>query len=189
MFRGDFRGWLSGGIGAGLAISGPSGGLPLRPPWKWLLFSGILLGQPTAIDSVYGLAGLSLEMDRHSFSPSSLIPKGTFQRKAWYRWAVDTAWQGIPLSEIHLAFYRDKLHTIEIKLSRPKDAEAFLILLETYLGKGKQDGYAPRYRWQGEKAFLLYDQNILTKTTVIRLESLVLQRQLERDVYREYQSR
>lgn len=189
MFRGEVWGRLPRGIVVTRAIAAPLEGLPFSSCWRWVFLSGILLGQPALIDSVYGLAGLSLEMDRHSFSPSSLIPKGTFQRKAWYRWAVDTAWQGIPLSEIHLAFYRDKLHTIEIKLSRPEDAEAFLILLETYLGKGKQDGYAPRYRWQGERASLLYDQNILTKTTLIRLESLVLQRQLERDVYREYQSR
>ncbi len=154
------------------------------------LLLGFLLGQQVTIDSVYGLPGfLSLEIDRRAFSSSSLIPKGTYQRKTWHRWDVDTAWQGIRIQEIQLAFYRDKLHTIEVKLSRSEDAEAFLVLLETYLGKGKQDGYAPRYRWQGERASLLYDQNILTKTTVIRLESLVLQRQLERDVFREYQSR
>ncbi len=189
MFRGEVRRWLSGNINVLRAVAGRSTRGLISSCWTWLFLSGIFLGQPAAIDSVYGLVGLSLEMDRRAFSPSSLIPKGTFQRKAWYRWAVDTTWQGIPLSEIHLAFYRDKLHTIEIKLSRPEDAEAFLILLETYLGKGKQDGYAPRYRWHGERASLLYDQNILTKMTVIRLESLALQRQLERDVYREYQSR
>lgn len=165
------------------------GRVRFQPYQVWGLLLGILLSQQAAIDSMYGLAGLSLEMDRRAFSSSSLIPKGTHQRKTWYRWDVDTAWQGIRIQEIQLAFYRDKLHTVEMKLSRPEDAEAFLVLLETYLGKGKQDGYAPRYRWQGERASLLYDQNILTKATVIRLESLVLQRQLERDVYKEYQSR
>jgi hypothetical protein len=35
----------------------------------------------------------------------------------------------------------------------------------------------------------LYDQNILTRVTTVRIESLALQRQLERDVYRDYQSR
>ncbi len=155
---------------------------------SWLLM-GLLLGQQAAVDSLYSLAGLSLEMDQSKFSPALLIPKGTHQRKAWYRWAVDTSWQGVPLKEIQLAFYRGKLHTVELKLARPEDAEAFLILLEAYLGKGSQDGYAPRYRWLGERAMLLYDQNILTKVTTIRMESLVLQRQLERDVYREYQRR
>jgi hypothetical protein len=153
------------------------------------IFLGILWGQVAAVDTVYGLVGLSLEMDKRAFSPASLIPKGTFQRKTWYRWAVDTAWQGISLGEIHLAFYRDKLHTIEVKLFRSEDAEALLVLLETYLGRGKQEGYAPRYRWSGQRAIVVYDRNILTGVTTVRAESLVLQRQLERDVYREYQGR
>jgi hypothetical protein len=154
---------------------------------------GIILGlvwaQSAPVDTLYGLIGLSLEMDKAAFSPATLIPKGTSQRKVWYRWAVDTAWQGIPIREVQLAFYRDKLHTIEVRLTRSEDAEAFLVLLETFLGKGVQDGYAPRYRWRGERAALLYDQNILTRVTTVRIESLALQRQLERDVYRDYQSR
>ncbi len=150
---------------------------------------GLIWAQSAAVDTLYGLIGLSLEMDKAAFSPVSLIPKGTSQRKVWYRWAVDTAWQGIPISEVQLAFYRNKLHTIEVKLIRPEEAEAFLVLLETFFGKGVQDGYAPRYRWQGQQAALLYDQNILTRVTTVRIESLVLQRQLERDVYRDYQSR
>jgi len=150
---------------------------------------GLVWAQSAPVDTLYGLIGLSLEMDKAAFSPATLIPKGTSQRKVWYRWAVDTAWQGIPIREVQLAFYRDKLHTIEVRFTRPEDAEAFLVLLETFLGKGVQDGYAPRYRWRGERAALLYDQNILTRVTTVRIESLALQRQLERDVYRDYQSR
>jgi hypothetical protein len=63
------------------------------------------------------------------------------------------------------------------------------VLLETLLGPGKQDGYAPRYRWIGQRATLLYDQNILTKNTEVRLESLVLQQELEREAYKDFQGR
>ncbi len=152
--------------------------------WFWPLWA-----QFASVDSVYGLLDLRLEMPQSAFSPSTLIPKGTFQRKTWYRWAVDTSWMGVPISQVQLAFYRQKLHTIELKTATDQDSEALLVILQTLFGTGKQEGYAPRYRWQGQKATLLYDQNLLTRSATIRLESLVLQRQLEADVYRDYNRR
>jgi hypothetical protein len=153
------------------------------------MWPALLTAQGALIDSLYGLGELRLETMEAAFAPSQLIPKGTFQRKVWYRWAVDTSWMGTSLGEVQLAFYRKKLHTIELRVTKPSDAEALLVLLELHFGKGKQDGYAPRYRWQGQRAQLLYDQNLLTKVTTIRLESLVLQKQLERDMYKDYQGR
>ncbi|MCX8111586.1 MAG: hypothetical protein N3E49_00090 [Bacteroidia bacterium] len=145
------------------------------------------LGAQVPIDSIYGLLGRSLESPQSAFS--GLIPKGSFQRKTWYRSSTDTSWEGIPLKEVKYGFYKGKLHTIQIRIEGPEASEAALVLLETYFGRGKQEGYAPRYRWVGQKAALLYDQNILTRNTEIRLESLVLQRELEQDAYREFQSR
>ncbi|MCX7606858.1 MAG: hypothetical protein N2170_06310 [Bacteroidia bacterium] len=154
---------------------------------KWLgVVAGVVWGQ-ASIDSLYGLLGKQLEAHRSTFP--GLIPKGTFQRKSWYRSSVDTVWEGIRLAEVRYAFYRDRLHTIQVYVHGPEASEAMRIVLEAYLGKGKQEGYAPRYRWVGQKAVLLYDQNILTRNTEVRLESLVLQRQLERDAFREFEGR
>ncbi len=139
------------------------------------------------VDSIYGLLGRQLESPIAAFA--GLIPKGTFQRKHWYRSPVDTVWEGIPLAEVRYAFYRGKLHTIVIRVEGPEASEAMRVLLETLFGPGKQDGYAPRYRWIGQRATLLYDQNILTRNTEVRMESLVLQRQLEADAYKEFQGR
>ncbi|MCS7189388.1 MAG: hypothetical protein RMJ66_06345 [Bacteroidia bacterium] len=156
--------------------------------WKYFLGSVcmLLFAQPP-IDTLYGLLGRKLEMPKAAFS--GLLPKGSFQRKVWYRSTLDTLWEGIRLAEVRYAFYQDKLHTIQIRVEGAEASEAMRILLETLLGPGQQEGYAPRYRWTGQRAYLIYDQNILTKNTEIRIESLVLQRQLELDAYREFQSR
>lgn len=140
-----------------------------------------------SIDDVYGLLGRSLEAPLSSFS--GLLPKGTFGRKVWYRSSTDTVWEGIRLAEVRYAFYREKLHTIQVRIEGAEASEAMRVLLETLFGPGKQDGYAPRYRWIGQRALLVYDQNILTRNTEVRLESLVLQRQLERDAYKQFESR
>jgi len=139
------------------------------------------------VDSVYGLLGRTLEAPLSSFS--GLIPKGTFQRKVWYRSALDTVWEGIRLAEVRYAFYRGRLHTIQVRVEGEEASQALRVLLETLFGPGKQDGYAPRYRWVGQRATLLYDQNILTRNAEVRLESLVLQRQLEKDAYEEFRRR
>ncbi|MEN3040042.1 MAG: hypothetical protein ABDH66_00685 [Bacteroidia bacterium] len=141
----------------------------------------------SAVDSIYGLLGYSLETPQSAFK--GLIPKGTFQRKAWFRSTTDTIWEGIRLAEVKYAFYKGKLHTIQLRVEGAEASAATLVLLETYFGPGKQDGYAPRYRWIGQRASLIYDQNILTRNTEIRMESLVLQRELERDAYLEFRSR
>ncbi len=151
------------------------------------LLSVALLQAQQSLDEVYGLLGRSLEAPLSSFS--GLIPKGTFGRKAWYRSPADTLWEGIPLAEVRYAFYREKLHTIQVRVEGDEASKALLVLLETLFGPGKQDGYAPRYRWIGQRAVLVYDQNILTRNTEVRLESLVLQRQLERDAYRQFDDR
>jgi len=98
-------------------------------------------------------------------------------------------WEGIRLAEVRYAFYRGKLHTIQVRVEGEEASRALLLLLETFFGPGKQDGYAPRYRWVGQRASLLYDQNILTRNAEVRLESLVLQRQLEKDAYEEFRQR
>lgn len=152
-----------------------------------LVFFGALLYAQAPIDTLYGLLGWRLESPQSAFS--SLIPKGTFQRKTWYRSPTDTVWEGIPLAEVKYAFYKGKLHTIQIRVNGEEASTAMLILLETLFGKGQQDGYAPRYRWKGERAILLYDQNILTRNTEVRMESLILQRELERDVYQSFEQR
>ncbi|MCS7152791.1 MAG: hypothetical protein N2253_01495 [Bacteroidia bacterium] len=146
-----------------------------------------LLWAQVPIDSMYGLLGHRLESPQTAFT--GLIPKGHFQRKSWFRSSVDTVWEGIPLAEVKYAFYKGKLHTIQVRVEGAEASRAMLILLETYFGQGKQEGYAPRYRWTGQKATLLYDQNILTRNTEVRMESLVLQRELERDAYQEFQGR
>lgn len=151
------------------------------------LLSVAFLWAQAPIDSLYGLLGYQLETPRSAFG--GLIPKGTFQRKVWYRSSTDTLWEGIRLAEVRYAFYRDRLHTIQIKVEGTEASEAMRVLLETLLGPGKQDGYAPRYRWIGQRATLLYDQNILTKNTEVRLESLVLQQELEREAYKDFQGR
>lgn len=146
-----------------------------------------LLWAQAPVDSIYGLLGYVLESPQSSFR--GLIPKGTFQRKGWYRSTTDTVWEGIPLAEVKYAFYKEKLHTIQLRIEGADASAAMLILLETYFGKGKQDGYAPRYRWVGQRAVLTYDQNILTRNTEVRMESLILQRELERDAYRDFNRR
>ncbi|MEN2992821.1 MAG: hypothetical protein ABDH91_04630 [Bacteroidia bacterium] len=146
-----------------------------------------LLWLQLPLDTLYGLLGRKLESPITEFA--GLIPKGTFQRKQWYRSSLDTMWEGIPLAEVRYAFYQNKLHTIQLRVHGKEPSAAMLVLLETLFGKGKQDGYAPRYRWVGQKAVLLYDQNILTQNTEVRLESLVLQRKLEEDLYYEYNRR
>lgn len=153
---------------------------------RW--WAGIaLLWAQSPVDSVYGLLGRSLESPVSLFS--GLLPKGTFQRKVWYRSTLDTVWEGIRLAEVRYAFYRGKLHTIQVRVEGEEASRALLVLLETMFGPGKQEGYAPRYRWVGQRAALLYDQNLLTRNTEVRLESLVLQRQLERDAYEEFRHR
>ncbi|MCS7296891.1 MAG: hypothetical protein RMK19_06865 [Bacteroidia bacterium] len=154
---------------------------------RYWSFLTLFLWAQSPIDSLYGLIGYQLEMPRSAFS--GLIPKGSFQRKVWFRSPTDTLWEGIPLAEVKYAFYNDKLHTIQIKVKGADASAAMLVLLQTLFGQGKQEGYAPRYRWIGERATLLYDQNILTKDTEIRMESLILQRQLERDAYRSFEAR
>ncbi|MCS7162115.1 MAG: hypothetical protein NZ958_02130 [Bacteroidia bacterium] len=146
-----------------------------------------LLWLQLPLDTLYGLLGRKLESPITEFS--GLIPKGTFQRKQWYRSPQDTMWEGIPLADVRYAFYQNRLHTIQLRVQGKEASAAMLVLLETLFGKGKQEGYAPRYRWIGQKAVLLYDQNILTQNTEVRLESLVLQRKLEEDLYYEYNRR
>ncbi|MCS6789588.1 MAG: hypothetical protein NZ580_01200 [Bacteroidia bacterium] len=136
------------------------------------------------IDTIYGLLGRTLESPFAGFV--GLVPLGTFQRKQWYRSPRDTSWEGVPLKEVKYAFYRGRLHTIQIKIEGEEASQAALVLLRTFFGEGKQEGYAPRYRWMGNRAYLIYDQNILTRNTEIRLESLLLQRQLEEDAFREW---
>ncbi|MCS6895554.1 MAG: hypothetical protein NZZ60_05325 [Bacteroidia bacterium] len=152
-----------------------------------LLYCLTILWAQSPVDSIYGLLGYSLEMPQSAFR--GLIPKGSFQRKVWFRSSSDSLWEGIRLAEVKYAFYKGKLHTIQLRIEGAEASAAALVLLETYFGKGKQDGYAPRYRWIGQKAVLLYDQNILTRNTEIRLESLILQQELERDVYRDLYNR
>lgn len=151
--------------------------------WAWVA----LIWAQSSVDSVYGLLGRPLESPASLFS--GLLPKGTFQRKVWYRSTLDTVWEGIRLAEVRYAFYRGKLHTIQVRVEGEEASRALLVLLETRFGPGKQDGYAPRYRWIGQRATLLYDQNLLTRNTEVRLESLVLQRQLEQDAYEEFRQR
>ncbi|RMF46548.1 MAG: hypothetical protein D6750_10200 [Bacteroidetes bacterium] len=153
---------------------------------RWWVWVGLVWAQ-SPVDSIYGLLGRSLESPVSDFS--GLLPKGTFQRKVWYRSSLDTMWEGIRLAEVRYAFYRGKLHTIQVRVEGEEASRALLLLLETFFGPGKQDGYAPRYRWVGQRASLLYDQNILTRNAEVRLESLVLQRQLEKDAYEEFRQR
>jgi len=153
---------------------------------RWWVWVGLVWAQ-SPVDSVYGLLGRSLESPVSEFA--GLLPKGTFQRKVWYRSSLDTVWEGIRLAEVRYAFYRGRLHTIQVRVEGEEASRALLLLLETLFGPGKQDGYAPRYRWVGQRAALLYDQNILTRNAEVRLESLVLQRQLEKDAYEEFRRR
>lgn len=109
---------------------------------QWLLWVrciglvGIAHAQQS-IDDVYGLLGRSLEAPLSSFS--GLLPKGTFGRKVWYRSSTDTVWEGIRLAEVRYAFYREKLHTIQVRIEGAEASEAMRVLLETLFGPGKQD--------------------------------------------------
>lgn len=156
--------------------------------WKLpaFAFASFALAQ-VPIDTLYGLLDKKLETPRTYFR--GLIPKGTFQGKVFYRSTEDTIWHGVRLVEVKYGFYRDLLHTIQIRVEGEEASQQLLILLQTFFGEGKQEGYAPRYRWQGNKATLLYDQNILTRNTLVRMESLELQKKLEREVLRDYDRR
>lgn len=88
----------------------------------------------------------------------------------------------IRFERIRFTFYRDQLMGVEFRTSDVAQSDSLLAYLERILGPGRQDGYAPHYIWHGRFVWAEYDQNLLTKTAVLSIQSFGLRRLYEADL-------
>jgi len=117
-------------------------------------FFGIALGQPLPTDG-------------------SFEEQGTFQQKK----RLVRPDQELSMGEIRFVYvwylvYENQLHSIRIRTAGEASSEQFLELLQLLYGNGEQDGFAPRYAWQGKRVKLFYDRNIISGNAEIVFTSL-----------------
>jgi len=144
------------------------------------------------LDSVRGLGPIRLEgtIEYLSASLGTLRRIGSFQRTERYAPAMDTLWLGgVRVDKTRLYFYRRRLHSAELTVRGRANAEVLLWWLQAQFGPGEQLNSAAWYRWRGQLVGLNYEQNILTRDAIVRIESISMQRAIERGLASEMNER
>lgn len=148
------------------------------------LTSLILCAQSGLLDEEYGLLGYRLETKIEKISGLRCLGTFQFKRKCL---KTDTLYfDEIPVKKAIFYFYQNRLHSMEFFFEGRENAQTVLLYLKLKYGEGIQKGYAPHYEWYGQRTILVYDENLLTGNAVVRVESIPLQRQLERDYIQLY---
>lgn len=144
------------------------------------------------LDSVRGLGPIRLEgtIEYLSAALGTLRRIGSFQRTERYAPAMDTLWLGgVRVDKTRLYFYRRRLHSAELTVRGRANAEVLLWWLQAQFGPGEQLNSAAWYRWRGQLVGLNYEQNILTRDAIVRIESISIQRAIERGLASEMNER
>jgi hypothetical protein len=103
---------------------------------------------------------------------------------------MDTLWVGgVRIDKTRLFFFRRRLHSAELTVRGQANAEVLLWWLQTQFGEGEQMNSAAWYRWRGQLVVLSYEQNILTRDAIVRIESISMQRAIERGFLSEMKER
>ena len=89
---------------------------------------------------------------------------------------------GIPLEYIRYYTWKNKLHSVQIRVLGETNANKLLELMEVFYGPGVQDGMAAHYTWPGKQVTLIYEKNLLTKNATVTVESRPMQIEFERDM-------
>ncbi|MCZ2355802.1 MAG: hypothetical protein LC115_03765 [Bacteroidia bacterium] len=138
------------------------------------------------LDSDNGFFGLTFGKDIRDF------PTLKHSRKALWKHEYinpndSLSFLQVKFYSVHYIFYKNQLHSIRIKIEGDEMSQRFLAILKDYYGEGEQAGRAPRYYWKGKLVYLVYDQNLLTQNTEVRFESVLIQRELEKDYNAAYE--
>jgi hypothetical protein len=135
------------------------------------------------LDSIRALGPVRLEgtIEYLSAALGTLRRIGSFQGTERYAPAMDTLWVGgVRIDKARLFFFRRRLHSAELTVRGQANAEVLLWWLQTQFGPGEQLNSAAWYRWIGQLVVLNYEQNILTRDAIVRIESISMQRAIER---------
>lgn len=146
-----------------------------------ILFSSSTYGQLIdMLDNENGFFGLTFGQDIKDFPSLKHVRKALWKHE--YTNSSDSLrFLQIKFQQVHYVFYRNRLHSIRIRVAGDEMSQQFLALLKEYYGEGEQVGRAPRYYWKGKLVYLVYDQNLLTHNADVRFESILIQRELEKD--------
>ncbi len=125
---------------------------------------------------------LNFKLGKSKAQQGTIDCKGMFQLKQkCFPVPMPEKYNDIPIKKITLYFYKDKLHSIEIKTEGEQASQTMLLELQMKYGNGKQVGYAPHYEWKTPNILLTYDENLLTGNAIITFLHIPTQKQLEKD--------
>jgi len=139
----------------------------------------LVQSQTDSLDREYGLLGYRLETPIEKIS--KIHCSGTFQFKQKCISTESLFFEAIPVKKAIFYFYQNRLHSMELHFEGRENSQTALLYLQLKYGEGLQKGYAPHFEWHGERTLLVYDENLLTGNAVVRIESIPLQQQLEKD--------
>lgn len=129
-----------------------------------LLLSGLSLqAQNAQLDEDNGVLGFHLGAHRDSV-PMHLDMAGKYQHLNRFHPHADSLdYNGIPVSNVTLYYWDNHLHSIDLK-TKGEGTSQMLSLIEALYGEGTDvANFDAQKYWQGEKATLVLDQNIVTK--------------------------
>lgn len=138
------------------------------------------------LDHDNGFLGLTLGKDIQEFPTLKHVRKALWKHE-YINPNDSLRFLHIKFQQVYYVFYRNRLHSIHIKIAGDEMSQQFLALLQDYYGGGEQAGRAPRYYWKGKLVYLVYDQNLLTRNTDVRFESILMQKELEKDYNAAYE--
>lgn len=132
-----------------------------------------------ALDEQYGFLGYSFEMPLDSVK--TLRMKDRYLKKQRYVPINGSlSLLDVELSRVYFLFYEGRLHSVMIRTEGEEESDNVLNTLNMLYGAGKQDGFAPRYNWKGERTTIFYDKNLLTKNAEIVVESVPMQKEFNK---------
>lgn len=145
-----------------------------------ILFASPLHAQSMdALDEQYGFLGYSFEMPLDS--AKNLRMKDRYLKKRRYvPKSGSLSLLDVELSKVYFLFYEGRLHSVMIRTEGEEESDNVLNTLNMLYGAGKQDGFAPRYNWTGERTTIFYDKNLLTKNAEIVVESIPMQKEFNK---------
>jgi hypothetical protein len=125
-----------------------------------------------ALDQQYGFFDIKLETKLGNMPEQGLEKVGTYMKKDRYALKQKTYnMGGVDFRFVHYLFWEGELHSIFIRTEGRESSQQFLELLVAFFGPGKQDGFAPRYTWQGQRVRMKYDRNMISGNADIHIVS------------------
>jgi hypothetical protein len=112
----------------------------------------------------------------------NLDAQGPYEKKKRYRFVPPIlAYGSAKFVFVDLLFYKNRLHSIYCRTEGQASTQEFLATLQALFGPGVKDGFAPRYRWEGQQVVLTFDENIFTHNAEVVFVSKTVQAIFRKD--------